>query len=377
MLSYTTFLRRFSGVFLLSVALIFSASAQPVPTALMKSMKARSIGPAGMSGRVTAIDGVSGQNGVIYVGTASGGLWRSESGGIEWQPVFDKEEVMSIGAVAIQPGNTSVVWVGTGEGNPRNSLNGGYGVYRSLDGGKSWELMGLENTRHIHRIVIDPTDPNTVYVGAIGSPWGEHPERGVYRTKDGGKTWEHVLKVDAKTGAADLVIDPNNPNKLFAAMWEHRRKPWTFSSGGLGSGLYMTVDGGDTWKRLSEKNGLPKGDLGRIGLAVAPSNSKRVYALVESKKNALYRSDDGGFNWFKVNDKSEIGNRPFYYSDLFVDPVNENRLYSLFTYVNVSDDGGRSFSQLMPAYGTSRGVHPRSPRLVDRSAECRFYDQRK
>ena len=332
--------------------------AQKVPVELMKSMKARSIGPAGMSGRVTALDGISGANGVIYVGTGSGGLWRSESGGIDWEPVFDKEKVMSIGAVAIQQNNPSVVWVGTGEGNPRNSLNGGYGLYRTLDGGRSWQLMGLEETRHIHRIVIDPDDPETVYVGAIGSPWGEHPERGVYRTTDGGRTWEHILKVNNTTGVADLVMDPSNPNKLFAAMWEHRRRPWTFNSGGPGSGLYVTLDGGDTWKKLSSDDGLPSGDLGRIGLAVAASNPKRVYALIESSKNALYRSDDGGFTWNKINDKSEIGNRPFYYSDLFVDPSNENRLYSLFTYVNVSDDGGRSFNQLMPAYGTTRGVHP-------------------
>ncbi|MDX1628197.1 MAG: hypothetical protein R3345_05825, partial [Fulvivirga sp.] len=272
--------------------------------------------------------------------------------------VFDDEAALSIGAVAIQQSNPDVVWAGTGEGNPRNSLNGGYGIYKSLDGGKTWKLMGLEKTRHIHRIVIDKSDPNTVYVGAIGSPWGEHPERGVFKTTDGGKTWTKILYVNEKTGCADLVADPTNPNKLFAAMWEHRRKPWTFHSGGPGSGLYVTVDGGENWKQITAEDGFPKGELGRIGVAVAPSDPDRVYALVESKDNALYRSEDGGYNWKMINNKEEIGNRPFYYSEIYVDPVNENRLYSIFTYVNVSEDGGKSFSQLMPAYGTTRGVHP-------------------
>lgn len=326
---------------------------------LMKDLKPRSIGPAGMSGRVTAIDAVHSNKDIIYVGTASGGLWKSENGGINWQPLFDKEKVMSIGAVAIQQNNPDVIWAGTGEGNPRNSLNGGYGLYKSLDGGKSWILMGLEKTRHIHRIKIDPHNPNTVYVGAIGSPWGEHPERGVYKTTDGGKTWNKVLFVDNKIGCADLVMDPNNPNKLFASMWEHRRKPWTFNSGGPGSGLYMTVDGGENWKKLTEEEGLPKGDLGRIGVAVSQSNPDRVYALIESNKNALYRSDDGGYKWKMISNKgNEIGNRPFYYSEIYVDPVNDNRLYTVFTYVNVSEDGGKSFKQLMDAYATDHGVHP-------------------
>ncbi len=336
----------------------FALAAQQIPTELLKNMKARSIGPAGMSGRVTAIDAVHDDPEIIYAGTASGGLWKSTSGGIHWEPLFDEEKVMSIGAVAIQQSNPDVIWVGTGEGNPRNSLNGGYGVYRSLDAGRSWELMGLEKTRHIHRIIVDPSDPKTVYVGAIGSPWGEHPERGVFKTTDGGKTWEKILFVDNKTGVAEMVMDPTNPNKIFAAMWEHRRKPWTFASGGPGSGLYVTVNGGETWKKLSADDGLPKGDLGRMGLAVSRSNPDRVYALIESKKNALYRSDDGGYNWYKINDKGEIGNRPFYYSEIYVDPSNENRLYTLFSSVNYSEDGGKSFSSLMPSYGTSRGVHP-------------------
>ncbi|TKD62587.1 hypothetical protein [Flavobacterium sp. ASW18X] len=325
---------------------------------LLQDIKPRNIGPAGMSGRVTTIDVVTDQPDVMYVGTASGGLWKSTSGGIKWEPIFDHELTASIGAVAIQQSNPSVIWVGTGEGNPRNSLNGGYGVYKSLDGGKSWMSMGLEKTRHIHRILIDPTDPNTVYVGAIGSPWGIHEERGVYKTTDGGKTWKKILYTNPKSGVADMVMDPSNPNKILVAMWEHKRDPWFFKSGGEGSGLYMTHDGGENWKKLSDEDGLPKGELGRIGLAIAKNKPNIVYALVEAKKNALYKSIDGGFKWKKVNDKEEIGNRPFYYSDIRVDPENENRLISVFTYVNVSEDGGKSFTSLMPAYGVANGVHP-------------------
>ncbi len=345
-------------VLLLLVLVSASLCAQKFDPALLGDLKPRNIGPGGMSGRVTAIDVVLTNPDIIYAGTASGGLWKSESGGIRWEPIFDKEVTASIGAIAVQQSNPSVVWVGTGEGNPRNSLNGGYGVYKSLDGGKNWVSMGLEKTRHIHRILIDPMDPNTVYVGAIGSPWGEHPERGVFKTTDGGISWKKILFSNNRSGVADLVMDPSNPNKLLAALWEHKRDPWFFKSGGEGSGLYMTHDGGENWKKLAEEDGLPAGELGRIGIAIAKGKPKVIYALIESKKNALYKSEDGGFKWKKINDKQDIGNRPFYYSEIYVDPENENRLYSIFTYVNVSEDGGRNFTQLMPAYQVSNGVHP-------------------
>ncbi len=333
-------------------------SSQEFSMDLIQDLKPRNIGPGGMSGRVTTIDVVNDNPDIMYVGTASGGIWKSTSGGIKWTPIFDEEVTASIGALAIQQSNPSVIWAGTGEGNPRNSLNGGYGVYKSLDGGKTWKAMGLQETRHIHRIIIDPTAPNTVYVGAIGSPWGEHEERGVYKTTDGGATWEKVLFVNNKTGVGDMVMDPSNPNKLIVGMWEHKRDPWFFKSGGKGSGLYMTYDGGENWKKLSDEDGLPKGELGRIGIAIAKNKPNVVYALIESKKNALYKSEDGGFKWKKINDKNDIGNRPFYYSDIHVDPQNENRVYSVFTYVNVSEDGGKNFGQLMPAYGVDNGVHP-------------------
>jgi len=325
---------------------------------LVKNMKPRNIGPGGMSGRVTSIDVVHSNPDIMYVGTASGGLWKSTSGGIKWNPVFDNEVTASVGAVAIQQSNPSVIWVGTGEGNPRNSLNGGYGIYKSLDGGKHWISMGLEKTRHIHRIIIDPTNPNVVYVAAIGSPWGEHPERGIFKTTDGGQTWNKILFTNDKSGAADLIMDPTNPNKLIAAMWEHKRDPWFFNSGGEGSGLFLTHDGGKTWDKIDENDGFPKGNLGRIGVAIARNKPNIIYALVEAEKNALYKSVDGGFKWEKINDNDDIGNRPFYYSELYVDPQNENRVYSVFTYINVSEDGGKKFTQLMPSYGVDNGVHP-------------------
>ena len=344
--------------FLLCCSIAMSISAQQLSNDLLKDMKPRNIGPGGMSGRVTSIDVVNSNTDIMYVGTASGGLWKSNSGGIRWSPIFDNEKTASIGAVAIQQSNPSVLWVGTGEGNPRNSLNGGFGVYKSLDGGKTWKAMGLENTRHIHKIIIDPLNPDVVYVGAIGSPWGIHPERGLFKTTDGGKTWKKILFQNNKTGVADMVMDPSNPNKLMVAMWEHKRDPWFFKSGGEGSGLFITHDSGDSWEERTDVDGLPKGELGRIGLSIAPNKPNIVYALVEAKKNALYKSEDGGFKWKKINDKDDIGNRPFYYSDIFVDPENENRVYSVFTYVNVSEDGGKNFTQLMPAYGVDNGVHP-------------------
>ncbi len=331
---------------------------QKLDMELLKNLKTRNIGPGGMSGRITSIDVVTDNPDVMYVGAASGGIWKSTNGGIKWEPIFNDQATASIGALAIQQSNPSVLWVGTGEGNPRNSLNGGDGVYKSLDGGKTWGKMGLEKTRHIHRIIIHPTNPDVVYVGAIGSPWGEHEERGVYKTSDGGKTWKRILFNNKRTGVAEMIMDPTNPNKLVVAMWEHKRDPWFFKSGGPGSGIYITFDGGETWKKRTDEDGLPAGDLGRVGLAIAPSRPNIIYALIEAKKNALYKSEDGGFKWEKINEKPHIGNRPFYYSEIYVDPTNENRVYSIFTYVNVSEDGGKSFSQLMPAYNVDNGVHP-------------------
>ncbi len=338
---------------LLLVISATTASSQKLDFNTLKGLHIRNIGPAGMSGRVTSIDVVRHQPQVMFIGTASGGVWKSESGGMTWKPVFDEMETQSIGSVAICQQNPDVVWVGTGEGNPRNTQNSGKGIYRSLDGGKTWKHMGLPNSRTIHRILIDPTDCHTVYAGVNGSAWGPNKERGVFKTTNGGETWEQVLYVNDTTGCADLVMDPSNPNKLIAAMWQYHRQPYTFTSGGKGSGLYITHDGGKTWGKRSHKQGLPKGELGRIGLAIAASNPNVIYALVEHKERGLYRSDDGGLNWKTVATKN-IGNRPFYYSDIFVDPKDENTLYNLYSVVSKSIDGGRTFKTILPY----SGVHP-------------------
>ena len=333
-------------LFILAGIFVSTIQAQPLDMELLHGLKPRSIGPAGMSGRVTAIDVVLKNPDIIYAGTASGGLWQSTSGGIAWKPIFDEQPLAAIGAVAVNQAIPDIIWVGTGEGNPRNSQSSGNGVYKSLDGGKTWQHLGLENTRNIHRLLLDPVNPAVAYVAAQGSAWGESAERGIYKTVDGGKTWRKVLFVNNKTGAADLVMDPANPNKLIAAMWEYRRWPWFFKSGGPGSGLYLSYDGGENWEKRTDKDGLPAGELGRIGLAIARNNPAIIYALVEAKKNALYRSDDGGFKWRKVSEKN-IGNRPFYYADIYVDPSNENRIYNLFGVVSKSEDGGRTFSTLI------------------------------
>ncbi|MFC3881517.1 hypothetical protein ACFOSV_15085 [Algoriphagus namhaensis] len=339
---------------ILCTFLSLSLMAQNVNMEDFSSMKMRSIGPAGMSGRIAAIDAVDANPNIIYAGSASGGLWKSTSGGITWKPIFDDQAVHSIGAISIYQKNPNIIWVGTGEGNPRNSLTMGYGVYRSLDEGETWELMGLEKTRAIHRIIVHPDDPNTVFVGAIGSPWGEQEERGLYKTTDGGKTWTKILYIDEKTGVGEMIMDPNNPNKIFVNMWQHRRYPDFFESGGPSSGLHVTHDGGETWKKLDDSNGIPSGDLGRMGLAISAANSDKVYALIESKKNALYVSEDGGNNFKMINSGDDIGDRPFYYFEIHADPKNENRLYTLYSRVGMSEDGGKSFQQLLQY----QGVHP-------------------
>lgn len=338
-------------------------------TLSFKGMTARSIGPAGMSGRITSIDAVAEDPNIIFVGSATGGLWKSTTGGVRWKPVFDSQPVASIGAVAVCQSNPALVWVGTGEAHTRNTAGLGYGVFKSLDGGESWKHMGLERTEKIHDVIIHPENSDVVWVSALGTNWGTNPERGVFKTTDGGRTWKKVLFVNERTGCASLVMDPKNPNKLIAAMWEHRRWPWFFTSGGPGSGIYVSYDGGDTWKKVAEKDGIPAGNLGRIGLAIAPSNTEIVYALIEAEKSVLMRSEDGGRTWKKVNDSPNISARPFYFSDLYVDPENENRVYLLHYEVQVSIDRGKTFETLL-SWGKLHGDHhamwinPRNGRML-------------
>ncbi len=345
-------IQKLSWLLVISLSVLsFPLFGQNIDLGHFEALSPRSIGPAGMSGRVTTIDVVNAQPNRIYIGTASGGVWYSGSGGIKWEPVFDDAPLQSIGALAINQNNPDEIWVGTGEGNPRNSHNSGAGIFKSIDGGKNWKRMGLENTRTIHRIIIHRDNPDVVYAAALGSAWGPNPERGVFRTEDGGETWEKVLFVNDSTGCADLVVDPSNPDKLIAAMWEFGRKPWFFNSGGEGSGLYVSFDGGDSWEERTSEDGLPKGDLGRMGLAIAPSKPSIVYALIEAKKNGFYKSTDGGFKW-KLVSTENIGNRPFYYADIFADPQNENRIFNLWSYLSKSEDGGKTFELF------GRGTHP-------------------
>jgi len=330
----------------LSMVMMQVAHAQNKPafsSETLKTMHVRNIGPGAMSGRITAIAVDPTHPEVIYAGAASGGVWRSKSGGTAWEPIFDKAPTQGVGSIAVNPRNPDEIWVGTGEGNPRNSQNFGAGIFKTINGGKDWVCMGLQNTRTIHRVVLHRDNPDVIFAASLGSTYGPTEDRGVFKSTDGGKTWKKTLYVNDLTGCAELVADPQNPNKLFAAMWEYQRWPWFFKSGGKGSGLYVSHDAGETWEKRTDKDGLPEGDLGRLGLAVAKSNPDIVYALVEAKENALYKSTDGGKNWQKMADKGQ-GDRPFYYSEIYVDPKNENRVYSIYTYISRSEDGGKTFS---------------------------------
>ncbi|HXU46156.1 MAG TPA: hypothetical protein VN783_11570 [Thermoanaerobaculia bacterium] len=330
------------------LAAFFAASAAVaagIDPNLLAGLKARSIGPAGMSGRVAAIDAVESNPDVVYVGAATGGVWKSSNGGLTFTPIFDDQPVAAIGAMAIFQANPSIVWIGTGEGNVRNSASVGNGIYRSVDAGATWQYLGLGGTERIHRIVLHPTNPDVAWVAALGREWGENPERGIYKTTDGGKSWRKVLYVDEKTGGADVAIDPSNPNKLFASTWQYRRWPYAFKSGGPGSGLWTSMDGGESWKRLSEDDGLPKGELGRIGLAISRSNPQVVYAMVEAKKSALLRSDDGGTSWKSVNVEPDVDPRPFYFGEIRVDPRFPARVFSVDFDIRISEDGGKTLAR--------------------------------
>jgi len=314
-------------------------------------LEARHIGPAVMSGRITCIDALASDPRTVWVGSASGGLWRSTNGGVKFKPVFD-EYTMSIGAVAITQTHPDTVWVGTGEPWTRNSVSVGTGIYKTTDDGATWKNKGLKDSERIARIVIHPGDPNTVYVAALGHLWGPNEERGVFKTTDGGETWKKVLYVDANTGCSDITIDPGNPNILFAGMWEFRRKAYHFNSGGPGSGLYKSTDGGETWTKIT--TGLPAGNLGRISVAISPVNTDIVYALIEAKASGLYRSDDKGVSWKIVNKTLAMGERPFYFSQIYPDPVDTFRVYKPSYVLNVSEDGGEKFRE---AYIDGGSVH--------------------
>ncbi len=304
----------------------------------LKNLQFRSIGPAIMGGRIDDIAVVESNPSVYYVGAATGGVWKTVNNGTTFEPIFDTQPNTSIGDIAIAPSDPNIIWVGTGEPNNRQSSSWGDGVYRSLDGGKTWTNLGLRDTKHIARVVIDSRDPNIVYVAALGHLWGPNKERGVFKTTDGGKTWSNVLFVNEDTGITDLVMDPQSPLTLYAAAYQRRRTPWGFNGGGPGSAVYRTVDGGANWTKLTK--GLPEGTTGRIGLDVFRGNPNTVYALVENAKGGVFRSDDRGDNWRKV---SELDSRPMYYSQIRIDPNNEQRVWQLAANMYNSDDGGKTW----------------------------------
>jgi photosystem II stability/assembly factor-like uncharacterized protein len=336
--------------------------------AAVKKLKARNIGPANMGGRTVDFAVPGNDASVIYAAVGPSGLWKSEDMGLNWAPSFHKEGTVSVGAVAVSLSHPDIVWVGTGEATARNSVAPGDGVYKSEDAGKTWTNMGLAGTRFISRIVIDPADPDIVHVAAQGHLWGPNEERGVYRTTDGGKTWTKVLYVNPETGACDLAIDPSNSKILYAGMWEYRRWPYFFRSGGPGSAIYRTTDGGDTWTATSA--GLPAAPYGRIGLGVARSNPNVVYALVEAASGGLFRSEDKGRTWRRACDKAtydQVNFRPFYYSRLTVDPTNDLVVYVYSGSCYVSRDAGKTFTQVFTGAHPDHHavwVDPRDPRHV-------------
>jgi photosystem II stability/assembly factor-like uncharacterized protein len=325
-----------------------SASGQEVKAELFKQLKYRHIGPVG--NRVIAVVGVPGDSNIYYAGAASGGIFKSEDGGINWKPIFDKQPVSSIGSLAIAPSDPNIVWAGTGETFIRSNISHGDGIYKSADAGKTWKNMGLEKTGRIGRVMIDPRNPDIVFAAAMGHCYGPQEDRGVFRTTDGGKTWEKVLFVDEETGCSDIAMDPNNPRILFAGMWPMLIRTWGKWSGGPGGSLFKSVDGGTTWKKLKGK-GLPAGEIGKVAVAVAPSDSERVYVLIEHKDEGLWRSDDGGETWRQVNHDRALLNRPLYYTRCVVAPDDPDEVYFPATRFHMTLDGGLNIKRFNPSGG--------------------------
>ena len=311
----------------------------------LQSYSWRAIGPANMGGRVTDIDGVPGDPSTFYVSGADGGIHKTIDGGVSFEPIFENQRAYSIGALTLAPSDPNVLWVGTGEGDPRNSVGYGWGVYRSDDAGDTWKHLGLKKTERIKRIVVDPNDPDVACVCALGKEWGPNPERGVFKTTDGGKSWDKILYVDEDTGCADLAMENDNPRIMYAGMWTFRRKPWRFDDGGKNTAIYKTTDGGATWKKIMK--GLPKTDMARPGIHIAQSDPNIVYLMTEFEGGGTaFRSEDKGENWEMVNDDPNINFRPFYYSDVRVDPKRPNILFSISGRLSRSNDNGQTWERI-------------------------------
>jgi photosystem II stability/assembly factor-like uncharacterized protein len=352
--------RFFTLVCLICVGLGLNSVAQ-LDTTLVGGMKWRQIGPF-RGGRVLAVAGVPGDPTTYYFGAVAGGIFKSTNGGMTWIPVSDHQTAASIGAIAVAPSDSNVIYAGSGEACLRGNISYGDGVYKSTDAGKTWTNVGLKDSRHIGRVIIDPHDPNIALVAALGHAWGPNAERGVFRTTDGGKTWQKVLYKDENTGAIDVAFDPKNSSIIYASLWQVRRQPWHFNSGGPGSGLYKSTDGGLTWKQLTG-NGLPSGNWGRVGVSVSGADSNRVYAMIEARDGGLYRSDDAGKSWTRINDDERYRQRAWYYSHVFADPKNVDTVYVLNTGAFRSTDGGKKFDLLPAPHGDHHGlwIDPTNP----------------
>ena len=344
----------------LVVPFVFAGDQQVEPTSYA-GLKWRLVGPF-RGGRVITVAGVLSQPNTYYFGAVAGGVWKTIDGGNTWDPLFDKQAVSSIGAIAVSDSDPNVIYAGTGEACIRGNISHGDGVYQSTDAGKTWTNVGLRDTRHIGDVIIHPTDPNTVYVAALGHAYGPNTERGVFRTRDGGKTWEKVLYLDDRTGAIEIVFDPKNPHVLFAAMWEGWRTPWTLNSGGAKDGLYRSSDEGTTWKRI-EGNGMPEGPLGRIAVSVSAADPNVVYALIEAKKGGLYRSDDGGEHWTFINADHRFRQRAWYFTHVWADPKSVGTVYIANTGLYHSSDGGKTFERLQAPHGDHHAlwIDPNNP----------------
>ena len=312
---------------------------------MLENYSWRAIGPANMGGRVTDIDGVPGDPSTFYVSGADGGIFKTTNGGVSFNPIFENQRAYSIGSLTIAPSDNNILWVGTGEGDPRNSVGYGWGVYKSIDGGMSWKHLGLKNTERIKRIVVDPKNPNIACVCALGKEWGPNKERGVFKTIDGGKTWKKILYIDENTGCADIAMEKNNSRIMYAGMWTFRRKPWRFDDGGKNTALYRTMDGGETWKKIM--NGLPDKDMARPGVHIAQSEPNIIYLMTEFEGGGTaFKSEDRGESWEMVNDDPNINFRPFYYSDVRVDPNQPNVLFSISGRLSRSKDSGNTWEQI-------------------------------